>query len=212
MFPRTKSRKGISAVLTTMIILVASVVLGTGVVLYGTSLFQTNAQSEGIATSGVKMWVDQTNPIAWGAAAIRNTGDKLVSVDNIQVRGTTIPYTNWYADTDTTRVTNANFQSQFIYTGIDAQGMLADSTANTGNCNAVTGTKITMDEDGAGANPTLCLLQKSGPVSLKPGEKMIVYFRVPDGILSPVDTGSTSTVNIFAGKTGAPTSVTVGNS
>ncbi len=41
MFPRTNNRKAISVEMTTMIIMVASVVLGTGVVIYGTSLFQT---------------------------------------------------------------------------------------------------------------------------------------------------------------------------
>lgn len=212
MFPRTNNRKAISAVLTTMIILVASVVLGTGVVLYGTSLFQTNAQAEGIATQGVKMWVNSTdaNNVAWGAAGVRNTGDRLVSVDSIQVRGTTIPFSNWYVDTSTTRVTNSNFQSQFNFTKNDSNGLLKGYIV-TGNCAGVSGTVIGIDEDGAGANPTLCLQQQSGPVSLNPGAKIIVYFKVPNGILSPVDSGATTGVNIFAGKTGAPTSVTVGN-
>src|SRR5713226_52874 len=119
MFPRTKNRKAISTVLTTMIILVASVVLGTGVVLYGTSLFQTNASSSAISTSGTQVWVDSTNSTgwAWGASDIRNSGDKLLSVDQIKIRGQAIPYANWYADTDTgTRVTTANFQSALIYT------------------------------------------------------------------------------------------------
>src|SRR5574337_704546 len=89
MFLRTKNRKAISAVLTTLIILVASVVLGTGVVLYGTSLFQTGAQSEGIATTGTSLWVDSTTSTgwAWGAVDVRNSGDKLLSVDSIQIRG-----------------------------------------------------------------------------------------------------------------------------
>src|SRR5690349_21017666 len=100
MFPRTKNRKAISTVLTTMIILVASVVLGTGVVLYGTSLFQTNASQEAISTSGTNVWVDSTGSSgwAWGAADIRNSGDKLLSVDSIQIRGQAVPYANWYAD------------------------------------------------------------------------------------------------------------------
>src|SRR5947209_8139734 len=98
MFPRTHKKKAISTVLTTMIILVASVVLGTGVVIYGTSLFQTGAQSESISTQGVKLWVNATDSkgISWGAAAIRNTGDKLESVDTISVRGIAVPYTYWY--------------------------------------------------------------------------------------------------------------------
>src|SRR5579863_3371224 len=121
MFLRTKNRKAISAVITTLIILVASVVLGTGVVLYGTSLFQTGAQSSGVTTQGSHVWVNATSGISqtyvWGAAEIRNSGDKILSVDQISVRGSQIPFANWYYDNNPTRVTAANFQSQLNYTG-----------------------------------------------------------------------------------------------
>ena len=50
-------KRAISTVLTTVIILVSSVVLGSGVVLYGTSLFQSGVQTESISVSGVKVWV-----------------------------------------------------------------------------------------------------------------------------------------------------------
>src|SRR5512146_3058640 len=119
MFLRTKNRKAISAVLTTLIILVASVVLGTGVVLYGTSLFQTGAQSSGVSTQGVHVWVNSTsNPTyVWGAAEIRNSGDKILSVDQINVRGNQVPFANWYYDSNPSRVTATNFQSQLTDTG-----------------------------------------------------------------------------------------------
>src|SRR5712692_2676132 len=112
MFPRTKNRKAISTVLTTMIILVASVVLGTGVVLYGTSLFQTNASSEAISTTGTQVWADSKTSTgwAWGAFDVRNSGDKLLSVDQIQIRGQAVPFANWYFDTDPLRVTATNYQ------------------------------------------------------------------------------------------------------
>src|SRR6267143_323627 len=120
MFPiRTKNRRAISAVLTTIIILVASIVLGTGVVVYSTSLFQTGGQQQAIQVQGVKGWVNATTQTvvtgvasptnyAWGAAAVRNSGDKILSIDTIQVRGTAIPYTNWYADTNQSRVTQGS--------------------------------------------------------------------------------------------------------
>ena len=114
MFLRTKNRKAISAVITTLIILVASVVLGTGVVLYGTSLFQTGAQSSGVTAQGTQVWVNATTGVSptyvWGAAEVRNSGDKILSVDQINVRGSQIPFANWYYDSNPTRVTVANFQ------------------------------------------------------------------------------------------------------
>ena len=222
MFPRTKNRKAISVVLTTMIILVASVVLGTGVVLYGTSLFQTNASSSAISTSGTQVWVDSTNSTgwAWGASDIRNSGDKLLSVDQIQIRGQAVPYASWYADTDTTnRVTTANFQAALNYTSMiisptSPNGALTNGTAagvgvpigTCANPNAA-GTLI-MEVAGKGST-LLCLTQQSGPVSLAPGAKAIIYFKVPQNLLTSVDAGSASSVAVYAGKVGSPVSVTV---
>src|SRR5574341_2140756 len=127
-FNRTTKRRAISAVLTTLIILVASVVLGTGVVVFGSSLFQTGSQQEAISIQGVRMWVDPTASagITWGAAAVRNSGDKFLSVDTIQVRGASVPYTSWYVDSDPTRVTVENYQSQFTHTGTEG-GLMRDT-------------------------------------------------------------------------------------
>src|SRR5579872_1490028 len=228
MFLRTKNRKAISAVLTTLIILVASVVLGTGVVLYGTSLFQTGAQSSGIAVQGVHVWANATSGMGttyvWGAAEIRNSGDKILSVDQINVRGNQVPFANWYYDNNQARVTAANFQSQLNYTGTATTayksgvyanvqpGMLMSYLGSTGqnapSCTPGT-TTLQINEFGTNANPSLCLSQASGPISLKPGDKAIVYFEVPVGILSTVDAGSQSSVAIYAGSVGAPQSVTV---
>lgn len=214
-FNRTTKRRAISAVLTTLIILVASVVLGTGVVVFGSSLFQTGSQQEAINIQGVRMWVNATDSsgVTWGAAAVRNSGDKFLSVDTIQVRGASVPYTSWYVDSDPIRVTVENYQSQFTHTGTDATGLMQDSTSvdAASTCTGVA-TTLQIDLDGGDTGkPTLCLAQASGPAALQPGDRMIVYFRVPNGVFSPVDSGSSSNVNIFAGRTGSPTSVTVAN-
>jgi len=212
MFTRTKNRKAISAVLTTLIILVASVVLGTGVVLYGTSLFQTGAQSAGISTQGVHVWSNSTSTptYVWGAAEIRNSGDKILSVDTISVRGNQVPFANWYYDNNAARVTAANFQSQLNYTGTNSLGMMKSytGTATDAGASCAVGT-IKINEFGVGANPTLCLGQASGPISLKPGDKAVVYFQIPNGVLSTVDAGSQSSVAIYAGNVGAPQTITV---
>src|SRR2546427_3191488 len=133
MFPRTHKRKAISTVLTTMIILVASVVLGTGVVIYGTSLFQTGAQSESISTQGVKLWVDAANTtgISWGASAVRNTGDKLESIDTIKIRGVAMPYTSWYYANTTNSL--PNIQDQFVYGTTWTNGTLKNYLGPTGS-------------------------------------------------------------------------------
>ncbi|TLX83420.1 MAG: hypothetical protein E6L00_01105 [Thaumarchaeota archaeon] len=68
-----------------------------------------------------------------------------------------------------------------------------------------------IDQDNYGTNLPLCLKQASGPIALNPGDKMVVYFKIPIGILGPIDSGSAVTINIFAGNIGGPTTVTVGN-
>lgn len=215
MFLRTKNRKAISAVLTTLIILVASVVLGTGVVLYGTSLFQTGAQSAGISTQGVHVWANSTSTptYVWGAAEIRNSGDKILSINTISVRGTQTPFANWYYDSSSARVTSSNFQSQLVYTGLGSSGTA--NMMNTNNATSLTGcplgTKFAIQEitPYSSSSPSMCFGQATGPISLKPGDKTVVYFQIPTGVLGTVDAGSQSSVAVYAGNVGAPQTITV---
>ena len=226
MFPiRTSNRKAISAVLTTIIILVASIVLGTGVVVYSTSLFQTGGQQQSIQVQGVKGWVNSTAQggvySAWGAAAVRNSGDKILSVDSIQMRGASIPYTSWFANTTQTTVNSgSNFQAQFNLTKLDQNGNPIGSAANGGvvspasTCAQSTRgilpfTTFLIDEDGAGSSIPLCLVQQTGPISLNPGAATIIYYKVPTGVFTGLDSGAITTVSIFAGKVGAPQSIRV---
>jgi len=204
MITKLSKSRALSTVLTTVIILVASVVLGSGVVLYGASLFQGGTQQEAISVSNVKVWVHSTdtNGIAWGAAGIRNTGDKVVSVDRIQIRGTDVPFGQWYTDTD---VTPSLFQQALNHTG---WGVLPQ-IAKTGTCvgNAF---YLCVDYDASGANTEIIEADAgTGPVSLTPGASAIIYFKLNDGTLTSLDSGANTSVNIFAGKTGAPQSVTI---
>ena len=206
---KLSKKRAISTVLTTVIILVSSVVLGSGVVLYGTTLFQGGTQSESISVSGIKVWVHATDPngIAWGAAGIRNTGDKVVAVDKIQIRGTDIPFTQWYSDNT---VTAAVFQRALNHTGWDSNFNPVQSTTPT-DCTAggFTGL-IAIDTDTSGPL-TDCIQasQATGPISMAPGGSAIVYFHLNNGTLTSLDSGVSTTVNIFAGKAGAPQSVSV---
>ena len=207
-------RKGISTVLTTVIILVASVVLGSGVVLYGTSLFQTVAQQESIEVQGIQIWVNATDPLgdSWGAAAIRNNGDQVLAVDTISIKGTNVPFANWYVDTDQSRVTTENFQYTFIHEGTAGAGtMMNDSPVVTTACTTPASTTLEIDLDAAGTLPTLCLEQASGPVGLSPGERAIVYFQVPQGKVTTLDAGASTTLKVFAGEAGAPLSTVIQN-
>ena len=210
---KLRKRLGISTVLTTVIILVSSVVLGSGVVLYGTSLFQGGTQQESISASGIKVWVHTTasDGLAWGAAKVRNTGDKVVSVDKIQIRGADIPFTQWYPDTT---VTSSLFQQALNHSGWDPtvtggtsgtdHGFLVQEATNCG------GTTIAQDLTGNDLEAeSVCADAASGPVPLDPGASAIIYFKLTNGTITSLDSGVNTSVNIFAGKAGAPQSVTV---
>ena len=208
---RLRKKRAISTVLTTVIILVASVVLAAGVVLYGTSLFQSGTQAESIALPNVKVWVhtSATDGLAWGAAGIRNTGDKVVSVDKIQIRGADVPFTQWYPDA---AITSALFQLGLNHTGwSNVAGHLSVYDPDD-NCNDTTfppATSVQSDLDGPGGELALCANPATGPVSLNPGQSAIIYFKLTNGTITSLDSGANVNLNIFAGKAGAPQSVSI---
>ncbi|MEX0863040.1 hypothetical protein [Nitrosopumilus sp.] len=202
---KLSKKRAISTVLTTVIILVSSVVLGSGVVLYGTSLFQGGTQTENIQIAGTKLWVHTEAPdgLAWGAAGIRNTGDKVVSVDKIQIRGADIPFSLWYPDTS---VTSNLFQLALNHTGWSGvTGSLVQDDPDS-DCGTET---LQSDLDGAGGEAALCANAASGPVSLNPGQSVMIYFKLVNGTITSLDSGISTTVSIFAGKAGGPSSITV---
>ncbi len=208
-------RKGLSTVLTTVIILVASVVLGSGVVLYGTSMFQTVAQQESLDVQGIQLWVNATDAAgdAWGAAGVRNDGDKILSVDTIRIKGATVPFSSWFFDADQTRVTVGNYQSQFIHEGSGGAGTLMNDSASVDAAACANpATTLSIDFDGGDTGePTLCLSQGSGPIGLNPGERTVIYFQMPTGTLTTLVAGASTTLNIFAGEAGAPLSSIIAN-
>jgi len=204
-------KRAISTVLTTVIILVSSVVLGAGVVLYGTSLFQEGTQTEAISVDQTKLWVHSTSSdgLAWGAAGIRNTGDKVVSVDSIKVRGQEIPFTQWYPDT---AIEPNLYQITLNHTGwTGTNGMLLENDPDE-ICNDITfvpDSSIQTDSDGTGGELPICANSASGPVALNPGQAAIIYFQLTNGTITSLDSGISTTVSIFAGKAGGPASITV---
>jgi len=214
------SKRAISTVLTTIIILVASVVLASGVVLYGTSLFQGSALTESIVVSGAQVWIDPlANPDghAWGATGVRNNGDKIISLNKISVRGVDVPFTSWYATSDPSQATVENTQAAFPHSGValyEATGEMGDSpvltTAVPTGCTAAdTADELIIDIDGAGASVTMCLLKLNGPISLSPGDRTVVYFHIINNTLNPIDAGEKTLVNISASEAGALQSLIV---
>jgi len=201
----SRKKKGISTVLTTLIIVVASVVLGTAVTLFGTSLFQSAAQQQGLSISNVYLWQGKnsttaTNQVAEGALVVRNTGDKLISIDQIKIRGSSVPFTSWFA-TNSTDSTDTNFQKSFKY-------MINPDT------------DLDLDDDTVADLGTGGLIKQTSPITLDPSKGVIIYFIMPgsndasvtNDVLVTSDIGASTSVSVFAGTLGNVQSVTVARS
>jgi len=200
---KLRRRLGISTVITTIIILVASVVLGSGVVLYSTSLFQSGTLTESISITGVKVYVHATDPagLAWGAFGVRNSGDKILSLDKISIRGNDVGFSSWYSNKT---ITQATFDSVYTHPGWNGtKGFLVRDTSL--GCGADNTKDVMIGLGGEG----FCASAQTGPLSLGLGEKAIVYFKLSNGTITTLDAGANTNVSIFAGKAGAPFAITV---
>jgi len=166
-----------------------------------TSLFQGSTQTEAIAVSVTKLWVHSTAPegLAWGAAGVRNTGDKVLSVDKITIRGVDIPFAQWYADTT---VTTGLFQQALNHSGWDSatSGFIVDNAT----CSPTT--ELMFD---LGATDKFCADAATGPISLTPGQGALIYFKLTNGTILSLDSGISTTIGIFAGRAGGPLSTIV---
>jgi len=215
MLKKRRGDAGPSTAIVVIMSLVGSVILASGVVLYGTTLFQGGAQQESITVSGIKMWVHGTdaNGLAWGAFSVRNTGDKVLSVNRIAVRGTDVPFAQWFPDTS---VNSEIIQQPMNFTGwSNDDGKLKNDTLAKTYCDGLNkGYTMALEiQTGAAtlSDGYFCAKPGAGPIGLDPGEAAIIYFRVNNGTISSVDGGATTSVSVFAGKSGAPQSISIGS-
>jgi len=117
------SRKALSTVVTTLIILVVSVLLAGVVTMYAINITSTRTQQEDLRISKQKVWVD-------------NVGGRDVILDKIQVRGVESSWTNvYYLRLSSTFTTTLNAPSatghswtNFAYTGTTQGNFTAASS------------------------------------------------------------------------------------
>jgi hypothetical protein len=82
-----KNEKGLSVVVTTLIILVVSVLLATIVTFYAINVVTTRVQEESLHLSKQHVWYNTTGSWAQAAIVIVNTGGRDVVIDKIQCVG-----------------------------------------------------------------------------------------------------------------------------
>ena len=164
-----KSKKALSTVVTTLIILVVSVLLATVVTFYAINVTTTRVQEESLQVFKLHTWHNGTT-FAESAFLIINTGGRDLVLDKIAVRGQECTWTDVYY-VKTTDTINADLQYAPSANLTDGGAIQVGTTDYT-------------------------FTQASDDLILKSGWSMIVYIANPDHV-SVSDIGVTVGVTIF---------------
>ncbi|MGD8545395.1 MAG: hypothetical protein PVH12_04375 [Candidatus Bathyarchaeota archaeon] len=167
-----KSKKGLSTVVTTLIILVVSVLLATVVTFYAINVTTTRVEEESIKLYKLHTWHNGTN-FAETAFLLINTGGRDLVIDKVTVRGQECAWnTVWYNKTQDT----INIDLPYLTPNADST-LPASVTIGTATYNLTQGTA-------------------EGDLILRSGDSMIVYIANPDHI-SVNDIGVTVGIMVF---------------
>ena len=167
-----KNKKGLSTVVTTLIILVVSVLLATVVTFYAINVTTTRVQEESIQVYKLHTWHNGSN-FAETTFLVINTGGRDLVIDKITVRGQEVAWaTVWYNKTTDT-----------INNDLPYLTPNADSTLPA---NVTVGTSTYDLTQGSAGNDLI----------LQSGDSMIVYIANPDHI-SVNDIGVTVGITVF---------------
>jgi hypothetical protein len=129
MFKSDTKRSGIGTVLTTLIILLASAILAAAIIFFVGSLFQAYAEIEAIQVSNAHIWVTPNGTSSVAGFVVQNTGDRVVSVQKISVRGQPIPTSAWFYNNSASVATQGNVLNDLKYDGSLASVDVAPSIA-----------------------------------------------------------------------------------
>jgi len=168
-----KSRKGLSTVVTTLMILVVSVLLATVVTFYAINVTTTRVQEESIQITKLHLWHNGTT-FAEAAFLVINTGGRDLVLDKISFRGQESAWDSIYYNKTTNSIS-----PDLTYVTPTSGGTLVGTSVTLGS-NTYLLTRGTAGED----------------MILRSGWSMIVYITNPDS-LSVGDIGVTVGVTIF---------------
>ena len=164
-----KSRKALSTVVTTLIILVVAVLLAGVVTFYAINVTSTRVQEESLQIQRQHIWHNGQG-FAEGAFMIVNTGGRDVVIDKINVRGQECAWSTVYYN----KINNP-LSEDLIYVVPEGDGSLASVTIN-----------------GTAYDFTAA----TGSLILQSGHSIIVYLTNPDSV-SVNDVGITIGITVF---------------
>jgi hypothetical protein len=149
---RTRGRKGLAQVVTTMILLVFSILLSGTVVYYSVNMVQVRLQTEEVRLVKEKIWVNSTGAVA--ALKIQNLGGRDILIDKLQIRGVNEPWTDvWYY-------------------------RVPQGTAVNGDLNVTSYANL----DGTPTIDGRSYVQATDDLDLASGRDLIIYIKGPDNV------------------------------
>lgn len=163
-----KSRLALSAVVTTLIILVISVLLASVVTYFAINVTSTRVQEESLALAKQHVWYDHATQKSQAAIMIINAGGRDIVIDRLTVRGQECAWSKVLYF-----VTADSISSDLFYNSTLIDG----GSIYVGGSNRV-------------------FKQATNDITLQSGKTVIMYMSNPDSI-SVGDIGLTVSVNIF---------------
>jgi len=163
-----KSRKGLSTVVTTLIILVVSVLLATVVTFYAINVATTRMESEDLKITKQHIWSNST--MAQAAFVLTNVGGRDVLLDKITVRDQEEAWTDVYYWKGTAPSHDLNFSN------VD-----------------LTGASVSISIEGTSETFT----QASDDIAVESGTTLVVYINSPDSI-GVSDIGVTTRITVYS--------------
>jgi len=162
-------KRGLAQVITTLILLVASILISGMAVYYTINIISARLQTEDVMLSKEEVWVNSTGAVA--ALKVHNLGGRDILIDKIEVRGVESGWSNVYyyrVPTETTVTGELNVTSY----------------------DRLTGTSVSIDGR--------TYIQSSSDIPLISGGELLIYIKGPDNIQMD-DMGTTVSFSVFTG-------------
>lgn len=145
---KLSNRKGLSTVITTLIILVVAVLLAGIVTYYATNMVMVRTAQEELRISKHHIWVSE-NDHAYAAFMLQNLGSRDILIDKITVRGVQCPWSDIPENIAiTAEFLDMGDGSQLTFSGtLDKPPAIENSVSIEATVNAAT---VTITDDGIG--------------------------------------------------------------
>lgn len=163
---RVGGRRALATVVTTLMLLVASILISGAAIYYATNLLSVRLQNEEVRLAKAEVWVNSTGAV--GALKIQNLGGRDILIDKIEVRGVEETWSNvyYYRVPDDTSITGS---------------LNVTSYAN------LTGSNVTID--------SRSYSQASDDLPMGSGKVMLLYIKGPDNVQLD-DIGTTVSISM----------------